>query len=260
MWKISSSQILLLIRVITYSIGGALIMRAIIRFLNKKKSSFASLHQYLLVEKIVYYCGTVLIGTLVLHEFGFNLSALLGTVGIVGLALGVASQTVITNIISGLFLLMEKTVAVGDLIQAGSLKGRVVSIDLLAIKIVTETNSTIRISNHELLSNPFINFSVSSSIKVFLCVSVETTVPLSEAEQAIVHVATKVLSKHKFSTFTLKMSEIVFIPPSNRSTALFQLVFESTLNTKDLIVDALIKELYIVQNSLGSVLSVYEKK
>jgi small-conductance mechanosensitive channel len=76
----------------------------------------------MLIRKGIVYFGSIAILIAVLKQSGFELTALLGAAGIVGIAIGFASQTSVSNIISGLFLISERPFEVGDIIQVGSTK------------------------------------------------------------------------------------------------------------------------------------------
>lgn len=105
----------------------------------------------MLVRKGIFYTGTVLLLVTVLYQMGFRLTALLGAAGIAGIAIGFASQTSVSNIISGLFLISEKPFEVGDVIKVGETRGAVLSIDLLSVKLRTFDNQYVRIPNETLI-------------------------------------------------------------------------------------------------------------
>jgi small-conductance mechanosensitive channel len=111
----------------------------------------------MIVRKIISYTGFSLVLIAVLGELGVKLTALLGAAGIVGIAVGFASQTSVSNIISGLFLISEKPFAIGDVIRVGSTTGIIQSIDLLSIKIRTFDNLFVRIPNEKILSSEVTN-------------------------------------------------------------------------------------------------------
>ena len=73
--------------------------------------------------------------------------------GVVGVALGFASQTSLSNVIAGLFLLSDRALAVGDLIRIDGQVGTVQSIDLLAVRIRTPNNQLIRVPNETLIKS-----------------------------------------------------------------------------------------------------------
>jgi small-conductance mechanosensitive channel len=81
------------------------------------------------------------------------MTAVLGAAGIVGIAIGFASQTSVSNVISGIFLISEQPFQVGDLIKIGDTTGVVLSIDLLSIKLRTFDNQLIRFPNETLIKN-----------------------------------------------------------------------------------------------------------
>ncbi len=111
----------------------------------------------MIARKAITYTGFVVVLMAVLSELGVKLTALLGAAGIVGIAVGFASQTSVSNIISGLFLISEKPFAVGDAIKIGSSSGIIQSIDLLSIKIRTFDNLFIRIPNQLILNSEVTN-------------------------------------------------------------------------------------------------------
>jgi small-conductance mechanosensitive channel len=116
-----------------------------------------SQHVGALISNMTFYAGITIIVVIVLHECGFHVTALLGAAGIVGVALGFASQTTVSNIISGIFLLMERSFSLGDIIKIGDVTGYVEAIDLLSIHVRTLDNKMIRLSNEMMLKQPLSN-------------------------------------------------------------------------------------------------------
>jgi small-conductance mechanosensitive channel len=111
----------------------------------------------MLVTKTISYLGVAVIVSVVLLELGVNLTPVLGAAGIVGLAVGIASQASLSNMISGLFLVSEKPFAVGDVIKTADTVGIVESIDLLSVKLRTFDNLFIRVPNEKLASSQLTN-------------------------------------------------------------------------------------------------------
>jgi small-conductance mechanosensitive channel len=107
----------------------------------------------MLLRKSIFYTGGICIVISILYQLGFTMTAVLGAAGIAGIAIGFASQTSISNIISGIFLISEQPFQVGDLIKIGDTSGIVLSIDLLSIKLRTFDNQLVRIPNETLIKN-----------------------------------------------------------------------------------------------------------
>jgi small-conductance mechanosensitive channel len=144
-------------RISLYVVGGFLLMRLLILLLRKVFLKRLTPQTRMIVQKIVGYSGTVLIAMAVLGELGVQLTALLGAAGILGIAIGFASQTSFSNIISGIFLISEKPFTVGDTIRIGGTSGVIQSIDLLSIKIRTADNLFVRIPNEKILNSEVTN-------------------------------------------------------------------------------------------------------
>lgn len=107
----------------------------------------------MLLRRGILYLGVLITLALTLHQLEFSLTVLLGAAGVLTVALGFASQTSASNIISGLFLLGERPFSVGDIVQIDGTTGEVLSIDLLAIHLRTFDNIFVRIPNESVIKS-----------------------------------------------------------------------------------------------------------
>jgi small-conductance mechanosensitive channel len=74
-------------------------------------------------------------GLMVLSEVGVNTGPLLAGAGVIGLAIGFGSQKLVQDIITGLFLLLENTMQVGDVVSLGGLSGTVEALSIRSIRL-----------------------------------------------------------------------------------------------------------------------------
>lgn len=111
----------------------------------------------MLINRFVRYTAIVTLFLIIISELKIDLTAIFGAAGVIGIIIGVASQTSIGNIVSGFFLVSEKSFEIGDLIRIGDKTGTVYSIDLLSIKIKTFDNLLIRIPNQNVISSELTN-------------------------------------------------------------------------------------------------------
>jgi small-conductance mechanosensitive channel len=132
-------------------------LKLLIYIVKKFLKKTVSIHTRKLIQKAIFWGGGLIILFTVLDQVGIKLTALLSALGIAGVAIGFASQTSFSNIISGIFLITERTFEIGDIVQIDSHLGRVVSIDLLSIKLKTFDNKLIRVPNEEMIKSPMIN-------------------------------------------------------------------------------------------------------
>ena len=126
-----------------------------------------------------------------LHQLGFNLSVLLGAAGIFSVALGFAAQTSAANIISGLFVIGERSFVVGHTIQAGNHTGEVLSIDLLSVKLRTADNRYVRIPNETIIKTDVVNLSKFPIRRADLLISISYNTDIAKARAVLLDVASK---------------------------------------------------------------------
>lgn len=103
----------------------------------------------------------VLVGLIiVLDRFGFNISALLTAIGIGGLAISLAAQDTIANMISGVIILIDQPFRAGDRIEIQELRtwGDVVSIGLRSTRIRTLDNRLVIVPNAGISNNQVVNY------------------------------------------------------------------------------------------------------
>lgn len=161
--------------------------RAVRRWMVRKFSA----QRALVVSKMIRYSGVSLVVLLVFRELGFSLAPLLGAAGIVGVALAFASQTSVSNIISGLFLIAENPFSVGDLIEVDGTQGIVISIDTLSVKLRTLDNRYVRIPNEMLIKAALINFNRFPIRRIDIHLGVAYRSDLSEVRRVLSEVAAR---------------------------------------------------------------------
>jgi len=131
------------------------IVRLNLRRILKEKMPKATL---IAIEKIAYY-SIVFIGLMVALPYsGFSLSGLLVAGGILGIVIGFASQTVVSNLISGLFLMVEKPIKIGDGVSIDNVSGVVKDIRILSTTIRTYDGIYVRIPNDRVFSSNIQNY------------------------------------------------------------------------------------------------------
>lgn len=94
------------------------------------------------------------------------LTALLGTAGVAGLAVGLALQDPLVNLFSGVLMSVRDYYKIGDLVETNSYFGRILKINLRSTVILSPQGQEIIIPNKEVLQNPLINFSHNGKRRV----------------------------------------------------------------------------------------------
>jgi small-conductance mechanosensitive channel len=178
-----------LIRTFLLVVVGLPAIFAISRSLRGYISKRYTAQQGMIVGKLIHYGGLIVISISVFHELGFKLGPLLGAAGIVGIAVGFASQTSVSNIISGLFLIAEKPFVVGDAITVGETTGQVLSIDFLSVKLRTFDNKFVRIPNETLIKSQVTNITHFPVRRLDLKVGVAYKEDIGKVREVLLDVA-----------------------------------------------------------------------
>lgn len=154
---LDSDRVAVVLRAGVLVVVGLLLARLLSIGVVRMFAHQADQHQRMLIRRITFYLIAGLFVASALTELEFDLSVLLGAAGILTVALGFASQTSASNVISGLFLLGEKAFAVGEFIRIGNTTGEVISIDLLSVKLRTFDNLYVRVPNENLVKSEITN-------------------------------------------------------------------------------------------------------
>jgi small-conductance mechanosensitive channel len=172
-------------------VAGLFLVRIIAAFTQRSIMKKSTPQRRMIARKAITYSGFVVVLMAVLSELGVKLTALLGAAGIVGIAVGFASQTSVSNIISGLFLISEKPFSVGDAIRLGTTSGIIMSIDLLSIKIRTFDNLFIRIPNQLILNSEVVNITRFPIRRMDLVLQVGYRQDLAHVREVLSEIAQK---------------------------------------------------------------------
>ena len=88
-----------------------------------------------LIRKVLMIVLTVMVVMIVLSEFGVNIGPLLTGAGIIGLAVGFGAQKLVQDIITGVFILLEDAVAIGDVVKVAGIGGLVEDLSIRSIRL-----------------------------------------------------------------------------------------------------------------------------
>ena len=130
-----------------------LLLRLITRNLPKEeKPKFNAVYSYF--TWLIY----IIILLITLHSVGVNVTAVFAASAALLIGIGLALQTLFQDIISGVFILIDQSVHVGDIIELEGKVGRVEEIKLRTTRAVTIDNKVLVIPNHLYLTNSLYNW------------------------------------------------------------------------------------------------------
>ncbi len=138
-----------------------------------------------IIIKFIRYLFYIVVVLYVLSLFGINLKAIWGAAGIAGVAIGFAAQTSVSNLISGLFVLTEGSIHVGDTIIVGDVTGIVDEVKLLSVRVHTYDNQMVRIPNSTIISSNLTNNSYHHKRRLTLKVGIDYSTDMRKALETL---------------------------------------------------------------------------
>ena len=186
---LSLSQIFQLIALVALVFWFASVAKRFLfnRFLSK--SGLERSLQYTIAQ----ICGylVLVIGILVaLQSAGLNLSALAVFAGAIGVGIGFGLQNITRNFISGLVVLAERPIKIGDRVEVGNVTGQVKSIRARSTTILTNDNIAIIVPNSDFIEKPVINWSHGDPrVRFRIRVGISIDSDLAKAREILIEVA-----------------------------------------------------------------------
>lgn len=134
-----------------------LISRVIILYLRRYFKDKVSTDAGETILKFFYYGTIVIVFISTLEMIGIDPSGFLLAGGITGIVLGFASQNIVGNLISGVFLMVEKPIKIGDQVEISGTSGFVTDIRIISTLIRTYDGLLVRIPNQQVFTSNITN-------------------------------------------------------------------------------------------------------
>ena len=159
-FKISIQSLLIIILVFIIT---SIILR-VIRAAVTRKIKDEDKGKFITVFSFVKYFVFVILFLVVLSNSGVQLTAVFTGAAALLIGVGLALQTFFQDIISGIFILVDQSLNVDDIIEIDGKVGKVISINLRTTKAVTIQNKVLIIPNHLYLTNTLFNWTQNETI------------------------------------------------------------------------------------------------
>ncbi len=138
------------------------------------------------------YILILLLGFMVaLSAANVNVTAVLGSLGVAGFALGFALKDILENFIAGILLLFARPFEVGDQVTLGSFEGTVTDIEIRTTTVRTYANELVAIPNSNVYSNPVVNHTRPGQRRYMVAFDTSLTADARQVEQEALRAVTE---------------------------------------------------------------------
>ncbi len=196
------------------------------QFLRRSKRVDIGLESLLM--KTYRIMGTILIGVMVLAQFGVNVTALLAGLSIAGIAVGFAAKDTLENFISGVTILLDKPFAIGDVIEVEGTYGIVEDLTLRSTRVKTVNNQIMVLPNVHMVNQKVINYAMLGAVRVDISFGIaykeypqqarDVVLPLTEGDEDLHPDFPPVVVVTKLNDSSVDMQLRVFLKDPKRET------------------------------------------
>ncbi|MFM5882843.1 MULTISPECIES: mechanosensitive ion channel family protein [Methanobrevibacter] len=175
-----------LIYILIVIIATSFLTRLIAFLMNKMKRFHNNEAAIYLTRDIINYIIYFIALMIILQFFGINLAGTLLSLGIAGIALSFAAKDLISNLFSGITLIIGKSIQVGDTIEINNKKGIVERITLRSTIISDDSGVKKIIPNSTLTNYPYLHFKTPEKYRVDIQTGLSLNIDVEEFEKYIV--------------------------------------------------------------------------
>lgn len=253
-WLLAFITIRLLLKIVDYVVNASLVANDKLGINSNKKRS-DTIHK--LFRSVVRYSIYFIAIVQILSIFGINTTGILASAGIVSVAIGFGAQSLVRDIITGFFLIIEGQFDVGDYVKISNqaafiAEGNVLSLGLRSTKIKSTSGEIYFIPNSSI--NQVINYSQTYHL-ARVEFPIEIIAQISDLEDEINNLIAELNDKEDYTKHFYKKEKIKFLSINNieNSVALVEVIVKVKLNKKITVESLLRKDFYrIFQNRIKS--------
>ena len=165
-FSIAPENPMIIIYILIVIIIATLITRIIAYIMNKMDRFHKNKAAIYLARDIINYIIYFIALMIILQFFGINLAGTLLSLGIVGIAVSFAAKDIISNLFSGIILIIGKSIQVGDTIEINNKKGVVERISLRSTTIIDDNGIRDIIPNSTLTNYPYLQYKPPEKYRV----------------------------------------------------------------------------------------------
>lgn len=177
---------MILVYTLVIIITASIITRLVAFSMNRMQRFKKDMTAIYLIRDIINYVIYFIAFMIILQFFGINVAGTLLSLGIVGIAVSFAAKDIISNLFSGIILILGKSIKVGDTIEINDEKGTVERISLRSTVIVDDLGVKNIVPNSTLTNNTYLQYKPPERYRVDIIVGLPLNIDVEEFKDHIV--------------------------------------------------------------------------
>lgn len=177
---------MILIYILLIIIATSIITRGIAFLMNHMSRFKKDMTAIYLIRDIINYIIYFIALMIILQFFGINVAGTLLSLGIVGIAVSFAAKDIISNLFSGIILILGRSIKVGDTLEIDGKKGVVEGISLRSTIIVDDLGVKNIVPNSTLTNNNYLQFKPPEKYRVDIITGLPLNIDVEEFKSYIV--------------------------------------------------------------------------
>ena len=191
-WCASTGMSLLsvILKAVVIAVIGLLIIRIVIKITNKllEKSKLEKA-AHSLIRTVLRTVLGILLGLIVASSIGIDVTGIVALASVLTLALSLALQDMLANLIGGFTLLYTHPFGAGDYVEIAGQSGSVQEIGMAYTKLNTPDNKLVSIPNKAVVAAEIVNYSVTGTRRVDISISASYDTPAQQVIDTLVAMA-----------------------------------------------------------------------
>ena len=164
----------------------SILTRVIAHLMNKMERFKKDMTAIYLIRDIINYIIYFIALMSILQFFGINLAGTLLSLGIAGIAVSFAAKDIISNLFSGIILIIGKSVKVGDTVEINGKKGVIKRISLRSTIIVDDLGIKNIVPNSTLTNNDYLKYKTPEKYRADILVGLPLNIDVEEFKDYII--------------------------------------------------------------------------
>lgn len=161
---------------------------------------------------------TVLGAAAILQEWDFNIGAVLGGLGLIGMAVAFGAQNLISNLFGGVAIFVDKIFVEGEWIKTTDVEGTVETVGFRTTKIRRFDKALVTVPNSDLADNAVTNFSRMTNRRIYWMVGLEYRTTNDQLKQVVDGLNDYIRGNDDFETDPAKVSTLIHADSFNSSS------------------------------------------